>query len=347
MSLPSTRRWMPAPALAASGLALLVLAGCAVETPMPTPTPTPSYSSDYTAPPAFEVAPLTGEVIEPGSLTNPSIAAKVDNHPSARPQVGLERTDVVFEELVEGGLTRYVAVWHSDVPAEIGPVRSIRPMDPDIVSPLGGIIAYSGGQFRFVELMRNTNVYNAIHGQSDTADTFFRGSNAPAPHNVLVRAPQVIAQHTDLAAPVQHFAFAENLAAATATKEGDPTSRIDLRFGSSSAPSWRWNAEQGVWLRFMTGGDRDTDFGGDQLSAVNVVVLRVPVRVIQDIPTTILIGEGEGTVSTGGATIPISWSKASQTAPIRIVDEFGVAVRLAPGNTWVELVPLAGAASYR
>ena len=71
---------------------------------------------------------------------------KIDNHEDARPQVGLNRTDLVFEELVEGGLTRYVAVWHSDVPDAVGPVRSIRPMDPDIVAPLGGIIAYSGGQ---------------------------------------------------------------------------------------------------------------------------------------------------------------------------------------------------------
>lgn len=76
--------------------------------------------------------------------------------------MGLQHTDIVFEELVEGGLTRYVAVWHSNVPAEIGPIRSIRPMDPDIISPLGGIVAYSGGQYRFVQLMRATPVHNAI-----------------------------------------------------------------------------------------------------------------------------------------------------------------------------------------
>ena len=80
----------------------------------------------------------------------------------------------MFEELVEGGLTRYVAVWQSDVPAEIGPIRSIRPMDPDIISPLGGIVAYSGGQDRFVRAMKATSVYNAIHGQSDTADLMYR-----------------------------------------------------------------------------------------------------------------------------------------------------------------------------
>jgi hypothetical protein len=96
----------------------------------------------------------------------------------------------------------------------------------------------------------------------------------------------------------------------------------------------------------MTGGSADTDSSGAQLSAVNVVTLRVPVQVIQSIPTTQLIGSGQAWVSTGGGTVAATWSKASMTAPIRILDEYGVAVRLAPGNTWVELVPLAGDVSF-
>ena len=136
----------------------------------------------------MSLAPLTGEVAA-APITTPSLAAKVDNHPGARPQFGLERADIVVEELVEGGLTRYVAIWQSDVPDEIGPVRSIRPMDPDIISPFGGIVAYSGGQYRFVEAMEATGVYNAIHGQSDTEDTFYRTDLRDSPHDVIVRAP--------------------------------------------------------------------------------------------------------------------------------------------------------------
>ena len=85
-------------------------------------------------------------------------------------------------------------------------------MDPDIISPLGGIVAYSGGQQRFVEAMKATNVYNAIHGQSDTADVMYRTDTKSAPHNVLVRAPQLIAQHADLQPPRQQFAFALDVA---------------------------------------------------------------------------------------------------------------------------------------
>lgn len=312
----------------------------------PGPAPSPEYTSTYEAPAATVIAPLTGRVTDAAALAHPSLAAKIDNHWDARPQVGLEATDMVFEELVEGGLTRYVAVWHSTVPAEIGPVRSIRPMDPDIASPFGGIIAYSGGQQRFVDAMRAAPVHNAIHGQADTEATFFRSPSKRAPHNVLVRAPEVVAQHGDLPAPVQQFGYALDVASATATKEGAATSRIDLVFGGSATPSWTWDAASSKWVRFMTGGAPDVGGDGAQLSATNVVVLRVPVIVEQSIPTTNLIGSGEAWIATGGSNVHATWFKGSAVEPIRLIDDNGVVVRLAPGNTWVELVPLGGSAAF-
>lgn len=344
MSLRSgSRRRLSAVALLG---VIAAASGCTLNGAMPVAMPMPTYSSSYVTPPPTALAPLTGETVAAGALSAPSLAAKVDNHPAARPQVGLERTDLVFEELVEGGLTRYVAVWHSDVPAEVGPVRSIRPMDPDIVSPLGGIVAYSGGQQRFVAMMQSTVVYNAIHGQSDTADLMFRSDAKDAPHNVLVHAPELISRHLDLAAPAQQFAFAPDVASSTAVREGGEIASIALRFGSASAPSWAWDAAGGRYLRFQDGGAPDVDGGGAQLSAVNVVVLRVPVTVSQSIPKTELIGSGEGWISTGGRTVHATWSKGSMTDPIRLVDDTGTVVRLAPGNSWIELVPLEGTADF-
>ena len=342
-------------ALIALGAVAALLAGCAgapepapiSTSAAPEPTPEAPFTPAYVAPEDFDLAPLTGERIAVGGLASPSLAAKIDNHPRARPQIGIDRADIVFEELVEGGLTRYVAVWHSDVPAEIGPIRSIRPMDPDIVSPLRGIIAYSGGQQRFVDMMRATDVYNAIHGQADTDSVMFRGGNAPAPHNVIVRAPQLIAQHGELAAPQQHFAYAADAASATAVRDGDAVSGASLVFGSLATPSWAWDAGSGTWLRTMTGGAPDVAAGGTRLSAVNLVILRVLVAVIQDIPTTQMIGGGEAFVLSGGKALKVAWSKADRNAPVRLVDANGLAVRLAPGNTWVELVPTAGSVTIR
>lgn len=334
------------PAMAAA-LTIVVLAasGCAAEAPAPTPTRSPGYTSTYTPPAATELAPLRGTPVPVGSLAHASIAAKIDNHAEARPQVGLESTDLLFEELVEGGLTRYVAVWQSNIPELLGPVRSIRPMDPNIISPLGGIVCYSGGQQRFVDLMRRTPVYNAIHGQPDTASTFYRTKEKRAPHNVVVKAKEVLAQHASLPAPAQQFTYAAETASATAAKDGSPTSVVSYSFAGITNGSWTYDAATKLFLRAQN-GRADLDSAGHQLTAANVVVLRVGIDNSLGVPKTLLIGSGEAWVSTGGGTVHATWSKASATAPIAIVDANGVAVSLSAGNTWIEMIPPTGSVQF-
>jgi hypothetical protein len=330
-----------------AALALLSLAGCAPE-PMPSTSPSasPEWVSTYQTPPPTEIAPLRGTTVPAGTLDHASIAAKVDNHWDARPQVGLERTDILFEELVEGGITRYVAIWQSDIPELLGPVRSIRPMDPAIVSPFRGIICYSGGQQRFVNLMRQTPVYNAIHGQADTESTFFRTGTKAAPHNVLVRAQKLLGQHATIAPPRQQFAYSLDAASSSAARDGKPTAAVNYRFSSLFYGTWKWNAEKELWMRVQQ-GEVDKDSNGHQLSAANVVVLRVNVVNDRGVPKTILTGKGEAWVSSGGATIHGTWSKGSEKESIRLVDANGVTIRLAAGNTWFELVPASGSVSFK
>jgi hypothetical protein len=315
----------------------IVLSGCFPG--VPPAEPRPSSTSSYAGPNASEIAPLRGTTVPAGSVRRPALAAKIDNLEDARPQWGLERADVVFEELVEGGLTRYLGVWHSDVPDLIGPIRSIRPMDPDIVAPFGGIIAYSGGQPIFVGMMEATGLYNAVHGNADTAGLFFRTDERESPHDVLLRAPELISAHRELAAPPQQFAYGLDAASSSAGRSGDPVSRIDVVFSDSRYPAWAWSAKRGQYLRLQEGAP-DTDSAGAQLGATNVVVLRVAIdRTFGSVPKTVLVGSGKGWLATGGKAVPISWSKASSAAPIQLLDDLGLPARLAAGNTWFELLP--------
>jgi hypothetical protein len=156
----------------------------------------------------------------------------------------------------------------------------------------------------------------------------------------------VIGQHLDRAAPAQQFPYSLDIASSTAAMEGVPVVAISLVIGEAATPSWAWDAARQQWVRFMTGGASDTDLAGMQLGAVNVVVMRVDVTWDYDIPKSELVGGGEVWISTGGATIHGSWSKGSPTDRIRILDDHGVPVRLAPGNTWIELVPLEGSVEF-
>jgi hypothetical protein len=322
--------------------ASLALAGCS--SPEVTPTSSPAASEDawdssYVEPEATVLAPLRGTTVPAGSADNPSLAVKIDNHEAARPQFGLETTDIVFEELVEGGLTRYVAVWQSQVPDEVGPVRSVRPMDPDIISPLGGIVAYSGGQQIFVDMMMAAPVVNAVFDY-DSTGLFRRMSAYEAPHNVMVKSAELVQRNADLAAPAQQFAYAPSIAQSSAVIDGTAISSLNLRFSNARYPSWSWNAESGTYLRSQE-GSADLDTAGAQRSTTNLIVMKVGIDrgSYPNLPKTLTIGTGEAWISVGGKTVSATWSKDSQTSPMRFVDANGVTVRLAPGNTWVELVP--------
>ncbi|MFT2815415.1 DUF3048 domain-containing protein [Leifsonia sp. A12D58] len=333
-----TRSRLAVSVLAVAVPIVLLLSGCVADKssaapPSSTPRPT------RTAEPAVTLAPLRGTTVDVGSLDTPSLAAKIDNHSDARPQIGLERTDIVFEELVEGGLTRYVAVWQSDVPDLVGPVRSIRPMDPDIIAPLGGIVAYSGGQERFMEMMESTAVVNAVFDY-DEAGLFYRIEEKDSPHDVVVKATELISQHADLAPPRQQFEYSASAADSSAMVGGSPTGTIDARFSDSRWPSWTWSAADTAYLRAQE-GEPDFDSAGNQLRSTNVVVLRVDIDwTYGEVPKTTLVGSGEAWISTGGKSTHATWVKGAQDAAIRLLDDNGVVIRLAPGNTWIELVPI-------
>jgi len=302
----------------------------------------PELTADDQATTQGPVAPLTGLPAVPADLNRPALSAKIDNHPAARPQVALDEADIVFEELVEGGLTRYVAIWHSQVPSEIGPVRSIRPMDPVIVSPFGGIMAYSGGQQRFVEAMKSAPVANAVHGEAAVADFFYRSNDKVAPHNVIVRADDLVESFGELSPPQQQFMYAPSASEATAVVRGEPTSSFITRFSSFQAPGWAWSVSDGSFVRSQTNGAADVALSGNRIRATNVVTLFVEIQVIRDIPTTLLVASGEGFVATGGFITPVVWAKDEAGSVISLRDTTGRLVTLAPGNTWVELLPAPG-----
>lgn len=323
-------------------IAVLTLGACSAAPAAPPPTATPTATRTLTPTPTptppTAISPLRGIDVLASTITGPALAAKIDNHGDARPQWGLERTDIVFEELVEGGLTGYVAVWFSDVPPEVGPVRSIRPMDPDIVSPLGGVIAYSGGQQRFVDMMLAAPVHNAIHGGAD--DRFmYRTNSKRAPHNVIVKAEELRASYATIAPPTQQFSYSRRPSTASAAAYGLPTSSLDLSFSRGESRWWRWDAATGTYLRSQNTRP-DLDPQGAQLRATNVVVMSVGIdRRYGDVPKTVMVGSGQAWVSTGGRTLEATWTKTGPDAPIVLTNQYGVPIYLAAGNTWVELLP--------
>ncbi|MDR3203084.1 MAG: DUF3048 domain-containing protein [Bifidobacteriaceae bacterium] len=339
---------------AVCGLALLAAAaGCVgVAPPLPTPTVfttvTPAPDVDKTAPPSPAPVPtwpltgLSGEIKK-----RPALAVKIENSPDARPQTGLEGADVVWEEIVEGGISRYVAVFHSTLPKEIGPIRSIRPMDGGIAGPTRGIMVFSGGKAPFVEMAREANLQ--VLSEDAGSGGFYRVMTRPAPHNVYADPRDFLKQadKSHKKTPPGEFDFARNPGAATAATAGRDADLVKLTMSGGAHPRWEWDAEDSVWLR-SEGENPAVSAAGEQLSAVNVVAMEVEQRTAQgrdpagnSIPESIVVGKGKGFVATGGKIIEVKWSKKAKTKPVVLKTADGSEVKLAPGNTWVELIPTA------
>ncbi|WP_222271932.1 DUF3048 domain-containing protein [Modestobacter marinus] len=288
--------------------------------------------------------PLTGVPAE-AAADRPALAVKIENSVDARPQTGLNAADVVWEQVVEGGITRFVAVYHSTLPPEIGPVRSIRPMDPAIAAPLHGLLAFSGGVPTYVDAAGSAGLQ--VLTQDSGIDGFYRWTTRRAPHNVYAAPEALVAQADDAhrAAPTAQFAYPSAGQQPTAVTAGQPTGTLALTMSGVGRPHWSWDAESGRWLR-AEGSAPAVEADGSQIGATNVVVLRVDV-VSTDardpagnpVPETILTGSGEALVASGGHAVAATWSKPRIGDPVTLTDTDGDQVTLAPGNTWVELVP--------
>jgi hypothetical protein len=338
-------------AVAVLGATALLVGACSADptTPdQPDVTQQPAVAVVKAAPPAPVVPvrwPLTGEAAEsPGE--RPPRAVKIENPRGARPQAGGEQADGVWEQVVEGGISRFVAVFHSQVPAEIGPIRSVRPMDPAIAAPLHGLMAFSGGQPGFVQALGAAGLQ--IMSQDAGAPGFYRKKGvAPAPHNVYA-TPQTLWEHADAghaASPQAQFALARRAEHATAVVSGTPASALDLTLSGYSHPRWSFDTASGTWLR-SEGDTPATAASGTRIAAANVVALRV--RLVDSgtsdpagnpVPETVLVDSGDGVVVSRGRSVEVRWSKPSTDAVLTLTTPDGAPVTLVPGSTWVELVP--------
>lgn len=323
----------------------LLATGC---TPAPETTPTATTSVTPTPEVTLQwsIAPLTGRKFLASSnpqLLGPVVMGKVDNSMGARPQAGLSKADVVYEEMVEGGITRYLAVFHSQMPERFGPIRSVRPMDPDIATPYGGILAYSGGQRPFVAAAKATGLYNASETSEHTIRTMIRVHDRVAPHNLFVVAQKMQGRHMDLAAPTSSLTFAATAAASTAAA-GRPVEKVVAVFPATKA-TWIYDSTYNVFKRVQDGKPAmDADFKV-QVTATNVLILRVAIdRSFKDsrygsVPKTLFEGKGVGQLYSGGKVIDIRWSKKNMKSHAVFTTKDGTPVTVAVGNTWFEMVP--------
>jgi len=288
------------------------------------------------------IDPLTGlPPTSPAAEKRPALAVKVDNVQGAWPQAGLNQADIVYDLPVEGGLTRLLAIFHSaDVPV-IGPIRSARPVDADILHLLGhSYFAFSGGTSSDLSPINDHS--NATPMWWDVTPSLFviRHDHA-VPHQVFGTTAMLYAggeaRSPSTTPPPPMFSY--QVAVPT---NAVPASTVTAQYSAATA-AWTWNGTQ--YLRNQS-GHADLLIDGSQVTATNVVVMSVSVRNTSAhdshgtvVPLPVVIGSGQVWVFRNGVVIHGTWSRPNENSPLKLQTTAGQVIPLMPGRTWVEVLP--------
>lgn len=274
--------------------------------------------------------PLTG--LAGSSPNRPAIVVKVDNASRARPQSGLNKADLVIEEEVEFGITRFAAVFHTN-DSTVGPVRSGRSTDISFLNALGtpGLV-YSGANSVIDQLLLNqANVSNFSAARSSG---YWRSSSRPAPNNLYTKTSSFSGVAPGGPPPAQfHYR-----PAGTPSSQGVESTVFGVHYPANKV-RWEWNGS--AWVRSQAGRAHTTD--GERVSAANVVVVAVGSVATglfdstgATVPEYVFAGEGPAAVFTNGRRVDGTWTRPTLRDPA-ILHVNGQPITLTPGRTWIQV----------
>lgn len=267
------------------------------------------------------------------------LAVKIDNVAAARPQTGLEDADILYTEEVEAGLSRILAVFASRLPDRVGPVRSARESDLELLRQFGHpALAYSGAQAKLRPTLESAPIAALPPGKAP--DAYVRSTDRAAPHNLYLRPARALKAASDASAPADiGFRFG-----AAPAKGGTRTARQDVRYPAARF-SFTWSESRNRWLVAMDGTPFRTT-GAGQLGVATVVFQYVTVRSsrLHDkwgsvTPYTQTVGSGDALVLRDGKKYQAEWSRAGADAGTTFTTPEGHALPFAPGPVWVALTP--------
>lgn len=300
------------------------------------PASSSSTSTTTTLPP-IPRQPLVGIPLADGEepIDRPALAVKIDNASAARRNhSGLAVADIVYEEIVEGSITRFAAVFHSRGSDVVGPIRSGRSQDVDMLTSLDQpLLAWSGGNPGVEALIANSTLVD-LNWQAG-GQGYYRGSGS-IPHNLYNSTERLWAQTPPdhPGAPPEQFPYLRpgNEFA------GTPVDGFDLAMRGIDV-DWDWDPESGRFLRSQQGAPH-VDVQHGRIGAHNVVVAGVqykPSTIDARSPEAQTIGFGPLWVFADGEVIHGVWIREAADQPWQFFDENDNPIGLRPGNTWVEL----------
>lgn len=265
--------------------------------------------------------------------TGSVLTVKIDNTPTARPQTGLDAADVVYAEQVEGGLSRLMAVYATRLPDTVGPVRSARESDLELLRQFNEpTLAFSGAQSKLLPLIAKAPLHAKSPG--DAAGAYYRGSGRPAPHNLYLHPGRLMASAPGAGALTTGYRYG------AAPSGGTPENSRTVSYPAARF-TFTWSESRKRWLVTMDGTPTVTT-DGKRVTATTVVVQYVKVRQSRfkdflgnNTPYTQTVGSGKAQVLRDGRAYDVNWEREKATDGTDFTTADSKPVNLAKGPVWV------------
>jgi hypothetical protein len=338
----------------AIGLGVVVLAGLSIGIVAATSGgKKPPSHTDKTKPKtslvklAGNLCPLTDVPAPSGVVPHrPALMVKIGNESEARPQSGLNEADIVYDTPAEGFVMRYAAVYQCNNASSIGPTRSVRWVDYKMIARpfYNPILAFAGGIIPNQDGVAADSAWlSGVNLLDVSSSVAWRITSRLEPDNLYTSTTSLYRYLSKLKTPPPpQFSYS-----AKPVSQATPATSLAINFSYGTDVVWKWDAQKGLWMHTYSGTPDIDVLNNQQVSTTNIVVQVVKYTLGPHIESTggsgdvqsQMLGSGTGYILRDGTSIKVTWHRTDEIAPTTFTDAAGHKVALAPGRTWVEIVP--------
>jgi len=294
-----------------------------------------------------------GTVVNPGEITTlPEVKEKespfgsrplsimVENSEGARPQSGLDKANIVYEALAEGGITRFLAIYYDQDAEEVGPIRSARPYFVSKSLEHQAIYVHVGGSeeaYNFIKEEKIDDINEFVDFQP-----FWRSTDRKPPHNLYTSTIKLRKEANKLGyiemIKKQEYQFEISR---NEKLTGRETDSIVIPYNSIYTVSYKYQPESMKYLRFINGEPHIDAKTKKQLAVDNILIQFAGTKIIDEEGRLAVdfVGKGTGLLFFKGNSTEITWEKPDLRARTLFLDKEGNRIALTPGNVWIQIVP--------